>query len=75
MVEATLRTLLLQDLSHFGLRIAVGAMFIVHSVGKFDSGSIGFFSSIGLPGEMASLIGLLELIGGVLLIVGVLTRI
>ncbi len=75
MVEASLRTHLLHDLSHFGLRIAVGVMFIVHSIGKFDSGSSGFFSSIGLPSEMASLIGLLELIGGALLIVGVLTRI
>jgi putative oxidoreductase len=75
MVEAFLRTHLLHDLSHFGLRIAVGTMFIVHSIGKFDNGSSGFFSSIGLPAEMALLIGLLELIGGVFLIVGLLTRI
>jgi len=74
-VDASLRTHMLHDLSHFGLRIGVGAMFIVHSVGKFDIGAAGFFSSIGLPSEMALLIGLLELIGGVLLIVGVLTRI
>ena len=75
MVDATLRTHKLHDLSHFGLRISVGVMFIVHSLGKFDSGTGGFFSSIGLPSEMAPLIGLLELIGGVLLIAGVLTRI
>jgi putative oxidoreductase len=50
-------------------------MFIVHSLGKFDSDAAGFFSSIGLPSEMAQLIGLLELIGGALLVVGVLTRI
>jgi putative oxidoreductase len=75
MVDATLRTYSLHDLSHFGLRVAVGVMFIVHSLGKFDSGSTGFFSSIGLPAEMALLIGLLELVGGILLILGVLTRI
>ena len=75
MVEATLRTHRLHDLSHFGLRITVGILFIVHSVGKFDSGSQGFFSSIGLPAEMALLIGLLESIGGALLVAGVLTRI
>jgi putative oxidoreductase len=74
-VDASLRTHRLHDLSHFGLRIAVGVMFIVHSIGKFDSGSTGFFANIGLPGEMALLIGLLELIGGIFLIVGVLTRI
>src|ERR1700756_250466 len=75
MVDAALRTHKLHDLSHFGLRISVGVLFIVHSLGKFDSASGGFFSSMGLPSEMALLIGLLELIGGILLITGVLTRI
>jgi len=75
MVDAALRTHKLHDLSHFGLRISVGVLFIVHSLGKFDSGAGGFFSSIGLPSEMALLIGLLELTGGILLIAGVLTRI
>ncbi len=75
MVDAALRTHKLHDLSHFGLRLSVGVLFIVHSLGKFDSGTGGFFSSIGLPSEMAPLIGLLELIGGILLIAGVLTRI
>ena len=75
MVDAALRTHKLHDLSHFGLRISVGVLFIVHSLGKFDSSTGGFFSSIGLPSEMAPLIGLLELIGGALPIAGVLTRI
>ena len=75
MADATLRTHKLHDLSHFGLRISVGVLFMVHSLGKFDGGGAGFFSSIGLPSEMAPLIGLLELIGGVLLVAGVLTRI
>ena len=75
MADATLRTHKLHDLSHFGLRISVGVLFIVHSLGKFDTGAGGFFSSVGLPSEMAPLIGLLELIGGILLIAGVLTRI
>lgn len=75
MADATLRTHKLHDLSHFGLRISVGVLFIVHSLGKFDTGAGGFFSSVGLPSEMAPLIGLLELIGGILLIAGILTRI
>lgn len=75
MVDATLRTHKLHDLSHFGLRISVGVLFIVHSLGKFDTGAGGFFSSVGLPSEMAPLIGLLEIVGGILLIAGVLTRI
>jgi len=75
MVDATLRTHRLHDLSHFGLRISVGVLLMVHSISKFDSGTGGFFSSIGLPSEMAPLIGLLELLGGALLVAGVLTRI
>jgi putative oxidoreductase len=75
MVEATLKTHKFHDLSHFGLRLVTGVMFIVHSLGKFDSGAGGFFSSIGLPSEMALLIGLLELVGGTLLVTGVITRI
>ena len=75
MADATLHTHRLHDLSHFGLRISVGVLLMVHSLGKFDSGTGGFFSSIGLPSEMAPLIGLLELMGGVLLIAGILTRV
>lgn len=75
MVDATLRTHKFHDLSHFGLRISVGVLLMVHSLGKFDSSGAGFFSGIGLPSEMAPLIGLLELIGGALLVTGVLTRI
>ena len=70
-----LTTQKLHDLTHFGLRITVGVLFIVHSIGKFDVSSKGFFSSVGLPADMAILIGLLELIGGIFLVVGVLTRI
>ena len=75
MAEAILRTHRLHDLSHFGLRITVGVLFIVHSIGKFDTSSKEFFSSVGLPADMAVLIGLLELIGGILIVTGVLTRI
>lgn len=65
----------LHDLTHFGLRITVGVLFIVHSIGKFDVSSKEFFSSVGLPADMAILIGLLEFIGGIFLVAGVLTRI
>ncbi len=74
-MDANLRTHRIHDLSHFGLRIVVGVFFIVHSQMKFGSGFGGFLQSEGLPPEMAILIGLLESIGGILLIVGVLSRI
>jgi putative oxidoreductase len=75
MADSILRTHRLHDLTHFGLRITVGVLFIIHSIGKFDSASKGFFSSVGLPADMAILIGLLELIGGILLVAGIFTRI
>lgn len=75
MTEATLRTRNLHDLAHFGLRITVGILFIVHSTGKFDTNFKGFLSSMGLPADMALLLGLLEAIGGILLVAGVFTRI
>lgn len=75
MADATLRTHVLHDLSHFGLRIVVGVFFMVHSQLKFGSGFEKFLSGIGLPAELAVLLGLLELIGGALLIAGVLSRI
>jgi putative oxidoreductase len=75
MAEATLRTHILHDITHFGLRIIVGVFFMVHSQMKFGSGFGKFLSSLGLPAEMAVLIGLLELLGGIFLIVGVLSRI
>jgi len=75
MTEATIRTHKLHDLSHFGLRIVVGVFFMVHSIMKFNPQFQGFLTSVGLPGEMSILIGLLELIGGIFLVVGILTRI
>jgi putative oxidoreductase len=44
---------------------------------KFENlqGTQGFFASIGLPVELALVIGLLEIIGGVVLILGLLTRV
>ena len=73
--ETAIRKMFLHDISHFGLRLVVGAIFIAHSIGKFDPGFGGFVASLGLPPEMQIPIALAELIPGILLIVGVLTRI
>ena len=50
---------------------------MAHGLPKFEdiAGTQGFFGSIGLPPELALPIGLLEVIGGIFLIVGVVTRI
>jgi len=46
LVDATLRTHKLHDLTHFGLRVVVGVFFIVHSQMKFGSGFGGFLASM-----------------------------
>lgn len=65
----------LHDITHFGVRVSVGTIFIVHGFGKFDPGFVGFLNQIGIPTEMQFLIALAEFVSGILLIVGVLTRI
>src|SRR5918996_1948673 len=59
------------------IRILAGITFIAHGLPKFEdvTGTQGFFGNIGLPPELALPIGLLEVIGGIFLIVGVVTRI
>jgi len=74
-MEATIRGGKFNDITHFGLRIVVGVIFIVHGSGKFGSGFTGFLSNLGLPPEMQIPIALAETVSGILLIVGVLTRI
>ena len=59
------------------IRIVAGITFIAHGLPKFENiaGTQGFFGSIGLPPELALPVGLLEVIGGIFLLVGVVTRI
>ncbi len=75
MTEATFRENKLHDITHFGIRAAIGVIFIVQGSGKFNPGAADFLTSIGLPVEMQIPIALAETIGGILLIVGVLSRI
>ena len=64
------------DITNIGLRSVIGAIFIVHGFGKFGNpGFGGWISSMGIPTEMQIPIALAEFIPGILLIIGVLTRI
>jgi putative oxidoreductase len=75
-VGATIKDSKLHDITHWGIRASIGAIFLVHSLKKFDpSWQDWLVNSAGLPPEMQIPIALAEFIGGVLLIVGVLTRI
>lgn len=50
-------------------------IFIMHSLGKFEPGFLGFLEKLGLPPELQFPIALAEFVPGVLLIIGGLTRI
>ena len=75
MTDAKIGESKLHDITHFGIRASIGTIFIVHGFGKFDPSFIGFLNQIGIPAEMQFLIALAEFVSGILLIVGVLTRI
>src|SRR5713226_2186413 len=63
------------DISHFGLRLTIGAIFIAVGFAKFDPGFATYLSQMGLPTQMQYLFALEEFVPGILITVGVLTRI
>jgi putative oxidoreductase len=71
------------DLNRAGatlLRVSLGLMFIAHSIVlKYFMYTLGgtaeYFESIGLPASLAYLVFALEAVGGVLLVLGIQTRI
>ena len=59
------------------LRIFLGLSFFIHGLSKFQNGidnTAGWFESIGIPGFMGYVVAIIELIGGLLLIIGLGTR-
>ncbi len=76
MTEAVFRENKLHDIAFLGLRATIGTIFIVAGTGKFGPGFVGFLTGpLGLPAELQIPIALAETIAGILLIIGVLTRI
>ncbi|MEM3064249.1 MAG: DoxX family protein [Candidatus Nitrosotenuis sp.] len=74
-MDAGIRESKFNDITHLGVRLAVGVIFLVHGMGKFNPGFAGFLSNQGLPAEMQIPIALAETVPGILLIIGVLNRI
>ena len=75
-MDAKLSTHGLHDAAQMGMRSALGVIFIVHGFSKFGNpGFGGWISSMGIPVEMQIPIACAELIPGILLIFGILTRI
>jgi putative oxidoreductase len=66
------------EIGNLILRFVMGGIFLAHGIVKFQSGIeniAGWFVSIGLPGFMANGVALLEIIGGIALIIGLGTRV
>jgi putative oxidoreductase len=60
------------------LRLTLGILFFIHGLVKFQDGiqnTVGWFTSIGIPGFMGYVVPFIELIGGIALIIGIGTRI
>ncbi|WP_316505716.1 DoxX family protein [Nitrosopumilus sp.] len=74
MTTSEIKEKVLNDVVFMGLRSAIGVIFIVHGISKFNPGFANFLPNMGLPPEMQIPIALAELIPGILLIVGVLSR-
>ncbi|PEZ84212.1 DoxX family protein [Bacillus sp. AFS017274] len=67
-----------QEIGTFLLRVMLGISFFLHGLSKFKGGldnTAGWFQSIGIPGFMAYVVGIIELVGGIALIIGLGTRI
>ena len=75
-MEANIKEGKLNNLTHLGIRLVIGVIFLVHGFAKIVMpGFGGFLSNLGLPSEMAPLIALAEIIPGILIIIGILSRI
>ena len=61
------------------LRVTTGALFLFHGLVKLfvftPAGTAGYFESIGLPGSLGYLTMLVEIAGGIALILGLKARI
>lgn len=66
------------EVSTLILRLVLGVTFFIHGLVKFQGGIeniVGWFDSIGLPGVLAYGVAVLEMVGGLALIIGLGSRI
>lgn len=59
------------------MRVVMGILFLAHGISKFQMGLENveaWFDSVGVPGFLAYFVATLELVGGIMLIIGLFTR-
>lgn len=74
MGTAEIKNGILNDAVFMGVRASVGVIFILHGMGKFNPGFANALPNMGLPPELQIPIALAEVVPGILLIIGVLSR-
>ena len=75
MPDATFGHNKLADIAFMGMRSALGVIFILNGINKTNPGFVNALENMGLPPELQFPIVLAELIPGILLIIGILSRI
>ena len=65
----------LHEIAYWGIRASVGSIFVVYGIQKFDPIWREHLIGFGLPPELQIPIALVEVIGGVFLIAGFMTRV
>jgi len=75
LADAQIRSSKFVDIAIFGLRLTIGAIFIAAGSIKFDPSIVPYLQQMGLPTDLQYLFALEEVIPGILVTVGVLTRI
>ncbi|RFB19309.1 DoxX family protein [Bacillus sp. HNG] len=66
------------ELGSLIIRVVLGITFFIHGLVKFQDGienTVGWFDSIGLPGVLAYGVAGIELVGGIMLVLGLFSRI
>ncbi|MEH7234993.1 DoxX family protein [Bacillus sp. JJ1562] len=66
------------ELGSLIIRVVLGITFFIHGLVKFQDGienTVGWFESIGLPGVLAYGVAIIELVGGIMLVLGLFSRI
>ena len=72
----TIQSTAWQHLSLLIMRIVIGGLFVYHGLPKVTdiNRTMGMFASMGFPGFLGPLVGVVEVVAGIFLIVGILNK-
>ena len=75
LTQAAISSSIFSDVAFLGIRASIGIIFLLHGLSKLGNEMyIGWMSSLGISPEFATIIAIGEIVPGILLFVGVLSR-